>query len=457
MLAERTGRLAVQGLSRTYTLGPMWPNYGAYFQVASINHNVEPVPKLWADYVEGNLLPGFSKFDSGETFWPAVMPDGEGERALSQNLTNYLNIGTRYVVTNAGQSLVATTLLRTAEPGGEPVSPRLRTLLVALERCHVIAEDQAKPALERFLAKTIWNMSNSIRGVYSSDARRDGDHAEVLDTDSIILFGGQSATVNVGAPSNAGSPITSVGTKIGNSGAKADGDLVIEICAGGVCSSGQRSLADSAADVVFQVTLDKPLNAPTGAPLRLTFTHREGLCPVSLRAGAALEEQPQQIQGPNGVLPGRALPLTFEYGMALSGTRKVYADGVLDIWELPNPAPYFQVIQGGPCTLSAMQRESVTVDCAAPATLVRRELYMPGWGVKVNSSAAATVQQEGIFQSVALAAGHNQVRYHFAPPYVNFGWAASIIGMAGLILQVILLGRLRQAEAERQFMRVTEK
>ena len=41
-----------QGLSRNYTLGPLAPNYSAYFQVASINHNILPVPKLWAQYVD---------------------------------------------------------------------------------------------------------------------------------------------------------------------------------------------------------------------------------------------------------------------------------------------------------------------------------------------------------------------------------------------------------------------
>jgi hypothetical protein len=123
----------------------------------------------------------------------------------------------------------------------------------------------------------------------------------------------------------------------------------------------------------------------------------------------------------------------------LSGSRKLYADSLLDIWELPNPAPYFQVIQGGPCTLSTMRREDVIAECMAPATLVRRELYMPGWRVAVNGKAPSAVQQSGIFQSGALAAGRNQVEYFFTPPYVEFGWAAAIVGMAGLIWQLILL------------------
>jgi hypothetical protein len=158
----------------------------------------------------------------------------------------------------------------------------------------------------------------------------------------------------------------------------------------------------------------------------------------------AVAEDAQQTKGPNGVPSKHILQLAFEYGMALPGLRKFYADSVMDIWELPNPAPYFQVIQGGPCTLLTMRREDVAADCVASATLVRRELYMPGWRAMVNGSAPEAVRQNGLFQSVTLPLGHSQVRYHFEPPYVRFGWAASVIGIAGLIWQVVLMVRSRQ-------------
>jgi hypothetical protein len=91
-----------------------------------------------------------------------------------------------------------------------------------------------------------------------------------------------------------------------------------------------------------------------------------------------------------------------------------------------------------------MRRGDVTAECMAPATLVRRELYMPGWRVAVNGEVPAAVQQEGIFQSDALPVGHNQARYYFTPPYVEFGWAAAAAGMAGLIWQFILVGRSKR-------------
>lgn len=43
------------GLQRVYSLGPMQPNYGAYFGIASINHNYLPVARRWVEWVNANL------------------------------------------------------------------------------------------------------------------------------------------------------------------------------------------------------------------------------------------------------------------------------------------------------------------------------------------------------------------------------------------------------------------
>ena len=440
-----------QGLSRICSLGPIRPNYGAYFQVASINHNVEPIPKLWVDYIEHNLLPGFSKIDSSETFWAGVMPDGEGQRALARYLPNYLNLGVRYVVANAGQSPTPTIFVPTineqsyATAFGQ-TSPSLRRLAVILDRIHSEADDQARPAIERAIAKATLKILGTIPGGFRPlNLRKDGGSAETSSTDSILLQSGQSAEIKVLAPDPVivGSPITSVGTIVGNSPGTVDGKLGIEICAGDVCRTGERPLEGSNDDAVFQIALDEPLVAAAGAPLRLTLRYENGSRAVALRLGAAVAPTAEQTPGPNGVVAGRVLELAFEYGTALPGLRKVYADSLMDIWELPNPAPYFQVVQGGPCELRTMRREEVTAECVAPATLVRRELYMPGWRAKMGGAAATPVQQSGIFQSVPLPHGLSRVQYEFAPPYAEFGWVASLVGLAGLIWQVVVIGRSR--------------
>ena len=52
--------------------------------------------------------------------------------------------------------------------------------------------------------------------------------------------------------------------------------------------------------------------------------------------------------------------------MLMHGFQKAYGDSVMDIWEVPEPAPYYEVMQGGPCTLATEQREDVTAVCSSP-------------------------------------------------------------------------------------------
>lgn len=45
------------GASRLYTLGPIQPNYGSYWQIAQLNANDLPVPQKYATFVTGTLRP----------------------------------------------------------------------------------------------------------------------------------------------------------------------------------------------------------------------------------------------------------------------------------------------------------------------------------------------------------------------------------------------------------------
>jgi hypothetical protein len=434
-----------QGLSRTYTLGPMEPNYGAYFGVASINHDVAPAPKLWTSYVESKLLPGVATHGPGfysiATFWAGTMAAGEAEQALSQNLKNYLDLGVRYLITQPSQSPTPKIWVpgtpgrdRSRSPGVPP-TPRLRKLIALVGRYQATIEDPAQSTVKRFLAKTILTVMHPILGIAGQDAMpQNGESVAISDRDYVTLERGQSVRFNVLAPTPVSdSPITSIGVVISTSGT-GNGILSIEICSGKLCWTGQRSLAAAMEDSLFLVPLDQPLSAPAQIPLQVTLGHQNGSEPV--RLGMVAE---QEMQESNAIRPGDTVQLIFEYGLALPGIRMVYSDSVMKVWELPNPAPYFEVISGGPCALSAERRDELTAECKAPANLLRRELYMPGWRVSVNSKPAVAVQQEGVSQTIPLPLGSSQVRYYFAPPYVEFGWAASMLGVIGLISQVILL------------------
>ena len=226
-------------------------------------------------------------------------------------------------------------------------------------------------------------------------------------------------------------------------GDTADGSLSVEICDGLTCRTGRRSLSESSGHTIFQVPIEESLEVTSDAPLSLTITHSGGLKAVALGTAAAPAGNGQQLEGPDGVRTDQALQLAFEYGAALPGVREVYADRSMSIWELENAAPYFQLISGGPCQFQAEQRESLTANCSSPATVLRRELYMPGWSVSTNKLPGVAVQQNGLFQSISLPNGTSQVRYSFVPPHMTFGWIASLFGFLGLIWQAIQLARSR--------------
>ncbi|TCK96544.1 hypothetical protein [Paraburkholderia sp. BL9I2N2] len=92
------------GMQRFVTLGPVQPNYGSYFGIASINHNDLPIPRIWTDFVTSKLdanappilFTGSSRVD-------AAGPSSQD--SLLKNLPNYLSIGTRYVLTSINAPL----------------------------------------------------------------------------------------------------------------------------------------------------------------------------------------------------------------------------------------------------------------------------------------------------------------------------------------------------------------
>jgi len=115
----------------------------------------------------------------------------------------------------------------------------------------------------------------------------------------------------------------------------------------------------------------------------------------------------------------------------LPGVARVYDDALLKIFQLPNPAPYFEALDAG-CKVQPLERRKVRVECDQPATLVRRELYFPGWTATVNGAAAAISARDEIFQAVQLPKGTSEVRFRYAPPHIGWAWLAMWLGLAAL-------------------------
>jgi hypothetical protein len=94
------------GEQRFFTLGPLQPNYGSYFGIASANINDLPIPQFYADYIHTRLdqfvNPIVLVGNSGGARNPfAPSPAAE----LLRNLDGYRQLGVDYVLTPSGQQL----------------------------------------------------------------------------------------------------------------------------------------------------------------------------------------------------------------------------------------------------------------------------------------------------------------------------------------------------------------
>jgi hypothetical protein len=93
------------GEGRFFTLGPIQPNYGSYFGLASLNINDFP-PREYAQYVHARLDGVVNPTLFVGTFggWRPVGQPGP-ERELVRHLNGYRAAGVRYVLTPAGYPL----------------------------------------------------------------------------------------------------------------------------------------------------------------------------------------------------------------------------------------------------------------------------------------------------------------------------------------------------------------
>ncbi|GAC1362466.1 MAG: hypothetical protein NVSMB32_02810 [Actinomycetota bacterium] len=122
---------------------------------------------------------------------------------------------------------------------------------------------------------------------------------------------------------------------------------------------------------------------------------------------------------------------------ASSGLVRVFSDPVGDIYALPHPQPYFQVT-AGQCSLAGGGKTRVTADCATPAVLYRRELYMPGWNATTATGSLAVRPSGPLFQEVRLPAGRSSVHFAFVPPGLGLAKLAFALGVAALLAGLTL-------------------
>ena len=354
------------GPQRFYTLGPFAPNYGAYFGVASINHNYLPVPRRWTDWVAAHLDPAIDPvIFVGNQHPDPSRPSPADE--LRRNLAAYEEVGVKYVVAPAGEDpFIEQISLPTANQGNRPLA------LAAGQS----AQGETPPGL---LKKPV--------------------------------------------------AIDALGVLIGNYAQTSDGALVVRLCVANQCATASVDLASSRDNAVLWAPLDQPLNAPEGSVLSFSILHQGGVKPVALWESPT--DSSQSLVGPEGPVAGFGLSLRLRVAQSGDPPSQVYSDPLMRIYELRAPKPYFEAL-GGSCRLEPRSRRRVFADCATAATLVRRELFYPGWRAWVGGQPAAIDAHDDLFESVQLPPGRNLVTFRYAPPGVLWAWLAMGLALAGL-------------------------
>ncbi|MBC8727900.1 hypothetical protein F6X39_06090 [Paraburkholderia sp. UCT2] len=116
------------------------------------------------------------------------------------------------------------------------------------------------------------------------------------------------------------------------------------------------------------------------------------------------------------------------------GLKQVYRDEAMRILELPAPAPYFSAPG---CTVKPLDRDAVHVQCDAPSTLSRLELFMPGWRAMINGSDAPIARSGEIFQEIALPAGSSDIQFRFLPIHMKWAYLALLLGCLVFVFDVM--------------------
>lgn len=356
------------GLQRFYSLGPIAPNYGSYFGIASINHIDAPIPARWTDYIAQRLdtNSGHPSDFLGTHRRNQYGPSAADE--LYRNLANYEAIGVKYVVVPAGEN----------------------------------------PLLRRITFGEL----------------RSGNVPAPI-TDGETISGRLPGTIPPGR-------ILGLQILIGTYAGHADGRLRVQLqTADGRTAEAGADVAQAADNQFLMLRFLQPLQIEVETTAQFSFTHTESTSPVALWRFPADTARAQALQQGNTPLDGQlAIRLVYQ-GVEGLQPGPVYQDKVMSIYELPASKGYFEPVAGN-CTLQVFSREALRADCATSSTLLRRELYFPGWRAMINGAETSISVYDNLLQQIEVPAGQSTVRFVFRPPYIE--WAALATGIALLFL-----------------------
>ncbi len=107
--------------------------------------------------------------------------------------------------------------------------------------------------------------------------------------------------------------VSSVSVSQGNYGNTADGNLEVTLCHRKVCSTGSRPLSQSQNNSFFTIPLAHPLPTSPGDKLALVVKHVGGNNPDALWIWPEKAGYQQELSGPQGPLPGKAIRIALKY------------------------------------------------------------------------------------------------------------------------------------------------
>ena len=339
------------GLQRVYTVGPMAPNYGTYFRLAQINHDMIPVDADWIRFIRSTLDPGiWPPIFTG--LWPGPVTDRQ--QAMREHVTGFEAAAVRYVMVKAGSEPFSLTLHPSLAPTGQ-------------------------------LAKPLF-AGDTLSGAMQMEQAQDGN-------------------------------VSAVSVLVGTYKGRASGRIELQLCGMTGCVTGSATLDGAADNQPLSVLFPTTLHVATGEVLHYQITYEGGDGPL------AIWWRPQAMQ-PSGSVAAWMPDLALRYVSLGQAPHRVFGDGTADIYELANPAPYFQAN----CVLTRQTRQSLHAVCDQAGTLVRREMFYPGWQAEVNGVPTPLVRSASIFQAIALPVGDSDIRFSYVPSYMGWACLAALSG-----------------------------
>lgn len=244
--------------------------------------------------------------------------------------------------------------------------------------------------------------------------------------------------------------INSISIFIGTIYGNATGILQIKICSVNQCALGSIDVGTIPDLYRANINLDHSLSITANAPLTYSISHLNGDSVsvfltgaigdvvASVKSGYIHTLYFEKLHLPTSVLY-RSSMITPRIAPGTTDLPVVYRDNVLTIYQLPNPSA-FAATSDPSCNLKIISPQHFSSDCGHSATLIRRELFFPGWRAHINNRESLITRGDNIFEQVNLPAGPADIRFTYMPLHTR---TASALALISLLTWIFLVWKNR--------------